>query len=418
MPKLSRALPKYRKHRASGQAVVTLCGVDHYLGPHGTKASKLEYDRLVAEWLQNGRQLRVTDDSAYTVVELMAAYLRFARGYYRKNGKETSEVAGVIHAMRPLRSLYGRTNVSDFGPLALQTVRHKMVESGLSRSVINQNIGRIRRMFRWAAGEEMIPASIAQALKMVSGLRQGRTDARETVPVAPVDDEIVDATLPYLPSVVADMVRAQRHTGARPAEVCLLRPCEIDRSSEVWQFRPSEDKTQHRGRERTILIGPKAQAILLRYLARDSTEYCFQPVDSEEKRRAAQHQLRTTPLSCGNRPHSNRVLRPKRRPGRRYTTASYRRAITRACDKAFPHPTLGEIARRELTPEQLTELKAWQSEHRWAPNQLRHAAATEVRRQFGLEAAQVILGHSQANVTQVYAERDMARGIEVARAIG
>ena len=32
--------PKYRKHRASGQAVVTLNGRDIYLGPHGTKASK------------------------------------------------------------------------------------------------------------------------------------------------------------------------------------------------------------------------------------------------------------------------------------------------------------------------------------------------------------------------------------------
>jgi hypothetical protein len=30
----------------------------------------------------------------------------------------------------------------------------------------------------------------------------------------------------------------------------------------------------------------------------------------------------------------------------------------------------------------------------------------------------VILGHSQAKVTQVYAERDIARGFEVARVIG
>ena len=42
----------------------------------------------------------------------------------------------------------------------------------------------------------------------------------------------------------------------------------------------------------------------------------------------------------------------------------------------------------------------------WAPNRLRHTRATEVRKQFGLEAAQVILGHAKADVTQVYAERD------------
>jgi hypothetical protein len=30
------SFPKYRKHKASGQAVVTLAGRDHYLGPRGT----------------------------------------------------------------------------------------------------------------------------------------------------------------------------------------------------------------------------------------------------------------------------------------------------------------------------------------------------------------------------------------------
>ncbi len=40
MPRLTRTVPKYRKHRASGQAIVTLNGVDRYLGPHGTKASQ------------------------------------------------------------------------------------------------------------------------------------------------------------------------------------------------------------------------------------------------------------------------------------------------------------------------------------------------------------------------------------------
>jgi hypothetical protein len=41
-----------------------------------------------------------------------------------------------------------------------------------------------------------------------------------------------------------------------------------------------------------------------------------------------------------------------------------------------------------------------------------------VRREHGLEAAQVILGHSKADITQVYAERDLSKGLQVARAIG
>jgi integrase len=54
----------------------------------------------------------------------------------------------------------------------------------------------------------------------------------------------------------------------------------------------------------------------------------------------------------------------------------------------------------------------------WNPNQLRHTVATEVRAKFGLEAAQVILGHSRANVTQTYAVRDQKQAAEIARKIG
>ena len=43
------SVPKYCKHKASGQAVVSLNGRDCYLGPHGTKASKTEYDRVIGE---------------------------------------------------------------------------------------------------------------------------------------------------------------------------------------------------------------------------------------------------------------------------------------------------------------------------------------------------------------------------------
>ena len=52
------------------------------------------------------------------------------------------------------------------------------------------------------------------------------------------------------------------------------------------------------------------------------------------------------------------------------------------------------------------------------PNQLRHLFATEVRKAHGLEAAQVLLGHSRADVTQVYAERNLTLAARVANEIG
>ena len=54
----------------------------------------------------------------------------------------------------------------------------------------------------------------------------------------------------------------------------------------------------------------------------------------------------------------------------------------------------------------------------WHPNQLRHLVGTEVRAKYGLEAAQNVLGHARADVTQVYAERDQGKAAQVAAEIG
>ncbi len=411
-------LPKYRKHRASGQAVVTLNGRDFYLGPHGTQASKIQYDRLLGEWLQNSRNPLISASDGITVVELCARYFKFAKQYYQRNGKCTGETPSIRIALRSLREWYGKSPAAEFGPLALQSLRQRMIDADHSRSYVNSQVNRIKRMFKWAVAEELIPPAVSQGLSAVSGLRMGRCGARETSPVLPVEDSIVDKTLPHMSSVVADMVRLQRLTGMRPAEVCLLRPCNVGRNDDVWIYKPSTHKSEHHGKARTIFIGPQAQDVLLRYLARSADEYCFRPCDSEAKRLAAKSANRVTPLSCGNRPGTNRKRNPAKAPGSCYTTHSYRRAIHYACDKAFPHNELGSIVRDSMTLGERAALKGWQSDHRWSPNQLRHAAATEVRKQFGLEAAQIILGHSAANVTQVYAERDMAKGLEVARQIG
>ena len=116
-----------------------------------------------------------------------------------------------------------------------------------------------------------------------------------------------------------------------------------------------------------------------------------------------------------------------RAPGLHYTTTSYHRAVQYACDRAFPPPAL--LARRpdesiaewnaRLTPDMRAALTAWRKSHRWSPHQLRHRAATELRKSFGLEAAQLTLGHSSAQVTDaVYAERDQEKIVAIMRRIG
>lgn len=424
MPRLVRKVPRYSKHRASGQAVVTLSGQDFYLGPHGTQASKREYDRVVSEWLARERRPlnAASDAGGLTIVELIVAYKRFAEGYYRKNGKPTSEVYSILCAARVLKDLYGRELVNDFGPLKLQAVQQAMIRKGWNRSSINKQTGRIVRMFRWGVRQELVGATVAQALREVGGLHKGRSQAPESEPVLPVDDSVVNATLPHMPPIVADMVRLHRLTGCRPEEVCIIRPCDVDTAGEVWAYRPESHKTQHHGRERVIFIGPKGQEILRPYLLRDKSSYCFCPAEGERKRRDEAHERRVTPLAHGNRPGTNKNRSPKRRAGERYTTGTYRRAIQRACELAFRMPM--ELRQRlknetvEHKSERLKRACQWRAGHTWHPNQLRHSAATEIRKRFGLEASQVVLGHSAADVTQVYAERDMEKAAQVMALVG
>src|SRR5205814_1856338 len=131
-----------------------------------------------------------------------------------------------------------------------KAVRQTMIVAGLCRGLINQRVGKLRRVFKWAAGEELVPFAVYQALTAVAGLQKGRTDAREAEPVGPVAEEHVRAVLPFLRPQVRGMIELQLLTGMRPGEVVRLRPCDLDTSGDVWFYRPPQHKTAHRGKAR------------------------------------------------------------------------------------------------------------------------------------------------------------------------
>ncbi|WP_143393459.1 tyrosine-type recombinase/integrase [Fimbriiglobus ruber] len=318
-----------------------------------------------------------------------------------------------------------------------------MIRNGWCRTLINRRIDRVKRAFKWATAEELVPVSVYQALRTLGGLQAGRTSAPESAKIEPVPLDQYTATLPHLPRLVRAMAELQRWTGMRPGEVCRLKLSELDRSNPVWVYRPAHHKTAHRGKRRSVAIGPKGQAVLLAFLAgrmpapdgirpvdladpaaravaadrfgrawrpvdeallRDMTRpvvliggcvvdpegYVFNPLRDREERFAemrSKRKSKVTPCQI-----SRRTKCPERLPAERYNPHSYATAVTRACRKAgVPH---------------------------WHPNQLRHTFATEARQRYGLEAARVLLGHTRADVTQVYAERDDALAVRVAGEMG
>ncbi|NDF13326.1 MAG: site-specific integrase [Proteobacteria bacterium] len=388
-------LPKLRKHKASGQAVATLLGKDYYFGPYGSKAARAAYDRLLAEYLASGRSPAFgTRPDELTIIELIAAYSQFMKRYYGTSS--SSEYHRIKSVLTVMKRLYGKTPAAEFGALQLKAVREMLIATKVTRGYINAQCHRVRRMFRWAVGEGLLGeergAAILQVLAAVGPLKAGRTEAREAEPVEPVSSQLLEATLPHCTPVLADLIRFQLLTGCRPGEAIQVTPRMVDRSGDVWTIKLDKHKTAHRGKQRVLYCGPQAQAILAKYLLRGPDDVCFSPAESEAQRRQARTEARKTPPSCGNRPGTNRVRKPRRKPGKAFTTGTYGNAIRYACKRAGVET--------------------------WSPNQLRHKAATEIRKQFGLDAASVMLGHSDLAITQVYAEADTEKALSVARKIG
>lgn len=422
MPKLSdNQVPAYCRHRASGQAVVTLDGQDIYLGKYGTAASRQQYNRLIAEWLAAGRRLPV-GQGEITVIEMLDRFWQHAEKYYRHgDGSRSDELQNYRYALKPLKDLYGRTPAADFTPLALKALREQMIkpqqvketdgtvrqEPGWSRNYTNQQIGRIRRVFKWAVSETLIPPAVYQALAAVDGLRRGRSEARETKPVKPVPEQYVEAILPFVSRQVKALIELQLLTGARGGELFPMRRRDIETGRAVWVYRPARHKTEHHGHTREIRLGRRAQTVIEPFLKPDLDGYLFSPAEAEAERREKQHKARKTPLSCGNRPGSNVKKKPQRKAGDHYDRDSYARAITRGCDKADEWAKGGKVIGNDerLVPH-------------WHPHQLRHNAATRLRREYGLEAARVILGQATGAITEIYAEQDVQLAEKVMAEVG
>lgn len=433
MPRLRNPLPSYLPHSKNGRARAVwtdAAGQRHFRilpGAYDSAESRAAYGRLLLEL--DAAPHRPAAADTFTVAELLLAYLEHAGRHYRApDGEPTSEVYQIRVVARAVRELYGLTPVAEFGPLALKAARQKWVRDGRSRTECNRRVSVVKRIFKWGVSEELVPAAVYQAVATVAGLQRGRTEAPERPPVGPVDPAAVEATLPHLNRHVRGLVEFQRLTGCRPGEATRVRRRDLDMSGDVWVYRPPHHKTAHRGKARAIAVGPKAQALLRQFFTPDPDDYLFSPRRAVEEVLAARAAARKTPRwpSHVRFNAARRKARPKRPPNARYARVSYRQAVDRACDRAFP-PT-GDLARlpkesaarwkARLTAEQWARVKAWRDAHRWHPNQLRHSHGTEVRRRYGLEAAQAALGHEHADVTQVYAERNTDLAKRVAAEIG
>lgn len=169
-----------------------------------------------------------------------------------------------------------------------------------------------------------------------------------------------------------------------------MRPCDIDRTGEIWSYTPLTHKIEHDEIDKVILLGPKAQEIIRPWLNRDAAIYLFSPKEVRQASLANRRKEET--VRRGNPKRLRKRRQSTRRPRDHYDDESYCQAVERACKRA-------------KVPK-------------WTPGRLRHNAGTQVRSKFGAEAAQLVLGHQNLSTTEIYAEKDMARYRDIIREVG
>ena len=331
--------PSYRLHKQSGQAIVSLpLGGKRYrdilLGPYDSEESRREYARVLLELSAAGGLASPPKTGVHfrdlSVSEVCLRFWRHAEVYYRLvDGSASDELHTFRYSLDPLLRLYGNTDANRFGPVALKALRQQMIDGGkLCRRTINQRIDHIKRVFKWAVSEELVPPAVYEGMKSVAGLRKGHAGTYDRPKVKPVPNESVEAVLPLLPPQVAAMVQLQRLMGTRPGEICKIRGRDIDRSGDVWWYRinpnaiskdgmVSVHKTANKSSpnddsiEKQYPIGPKAQAILEPWLRSDPDEYLFQPKEARQLVYDQRRMQRKTPMTP-----SQRARKPKPNPKR------------------------------------------------------------------------------------------------------
>lgn len=392
-------IPKLSYREDSNRFFVKIGGKFHYLGKDPNKA-QIAYCQLIA---QNYNLADVPDSLRPSmdvrIDELVIEYLETVRQRYER----TRSFNNFQQAGKLLIENFGGRLAREFNRHSFELLKKIMAGQQMAMRTANVRIDIIKRIFRYAEENEIITAEHYFRIKAVNKFRRADEILPPPEEVEPVSDEVVRKTLPFLTSVVADMVILQQRTGMRSGELCPLRFCDIDMTPnefDVWAYRPKHHKTASKGKKRAIFFNRTCQEILRRYITdenRNSEDYVFSPAQSMEIHRSEQRRKRKSRVQPSQSDRSKPS--PQRRPRLKYSSDTYARAILRGCKAAV---LAGVLKESEI----------------WHSHQLRHWAGTEARRVKGLDAAQALLGHAHASTTEIYAVTSEALAAQTAALIG
>jgi integrase len=337
-------IPNRLTHRPSGQDRIIWRGKSIYLGKTGSAEAEANYRRVVKNIVTIGEA--IAEPSRITVCFLAERFLVHTKESFPSGSREPM---AYERAMDLMIEALGDEAAESVTPAKFAAMRDAWARGGKSVRTVNKHHNQCVAAFRWGVTVELVPASVWHALQAVPRLKPMRSPAKPPREVGPVEWSQVEAIREHVRPQVWAMICVQWHTGMRSGEVLAMTPGQI----KDWIYRPGSHKNAWRGHVREIPIGPRCRVVLAPWLDGKGPEERIFPS---------------------------------------YTSQSYGRAISRACDVAgVPH---------------------------WHPHQIRHAHATRVRASHGLDAAQAVLGHKHARVTEIYAEKVSGLAKKVSEEIG
>ncbi len=393
-------ISEVRYHTTRGYFFAYSQGRQIYLGKDA-KLAELRRQELIAESIARQREAlnRPPIDSNTQNILLLDEAIGAFLAHFTKGNYDRSDTALCQRSMGLLSNFCGSKIIHNFKTQDYLDFRAHLMSitdhrgKKFSRNYLNKLTKMVKRLFKYCAQNDHCTVEQYNKLALIQNLEYGKggieLNARQGVP-----DSTVEACLPFMQPMIADMVRLQMLSGMRPCELSILTHAQISRpghiviiprtnrpltpvthdQTTVWFYLPVVHKNTARSKPKVICFGPRCQTILAPYLANPTSEYIF----------------------------DGRLLKSRRSTQRRlpYTSVElYRDEIHRAVqrhNKAHPDSPLED----------------------WTPYQLRHAAAQAYSEAYGRDTAAAVLGHDGLDTISVYVTQELIKASKAAAELG
>jgi integrase len=304
------------------------------------------------------------------LIELFETFLRYHQNLDRSDSCAIKQAFQILLEMFP--DDQPKPDTSNFKVGYLVKFQNHLTQIGYARSQVNRLFKSVKRVFSWAGQPrfdeetwEKLPPIVSSIFVADMNTIKLVKSGKENPPRIDVPQEDVELVFPYVPTMIADMLRIQILTGMRPSEVCKMKIGDIKRTKyefadysrlfdgENWIYILSHKTESYIGKK-AVPLGLQEQEILEKYLIGKSDSPVF-----------------------------------RNRKGSSLSRTDYGRKIKKAIEK--------------------------NNLPKFVPYQIRHTSLTKTSEEHSRDIARAVAGHTTEAMTARYDHSDLKKFMSVVR---